>query len=66
MEALTNKIAHPATVALRQSAQAGGDAGAVDAIRRAFGLDEEPAHEERSAAALVGLEAASGRKAAQE
>lgn len=43
MEALTNKIAHPATVAIKQTAQAGGDPGAVDTIKRAFGVDDAAA-----------------------
>lgn len=40
MEALTNKIAHPATIAIKESAQEGGDPASVDAVRRAFGIDE--------------------------
>jgi glutamyl-tRNA reductase len=41
MQSLTNKIAHPATVALRSSAQMENGPAALDAIRRAFGLEEE-------------------------
>lgn len=37
MQALTNKIAHPATIAIKASAGA-----ELDAIRRAYGLEESP------------------------
>jgi len=40
-EALTNKIAHPATVAIKQSVQSGGDPGALDTIRKTFGIETE-------------------------
>ena len=39
MGSLTNKIAHPATVALK-AASASEDGAAADAIRRAFGVEE--------------------------
>ena len=39
-EALTNKIAHPATVAIKQSVQTGGDPAALDTIRKTFGIEE--------------------------
>ncbi len=54
MESLTNKIAHPATVTIKLSAQSGGDPGAVDTIRRAFGLEETS--EEPHPAPLLGKE----------
>ncbi len=41
MQAMTNKIAHPATVALKSSAEGENGPAALDAIRRAFGLDAE-------------------------
>jgi len=50
MEALTNKVAHPATMAIKQCAQPDGDPGAIDTIRRAFGLDGTAAGEESIAA----------------
>jgi len=42
-EALTNKIAHPATVAIKAQAQEGADPGSLDTIRKAFGLAEPAA-----------------------
>jgi len=39
-EALTNKIAHPATSAIKQSVQDGGDPAALLTIRKTFGIDE--------------------------
>lgn len=45
MQAVTNKIAHPATVAIKASAQEEAGPAALDAIRRAFGLeDSAPDH----------------------
>jgi glutamyl-tRNA reductase len=41
MQSLTNKIAHPATVALKSSAGTENGPAALDAIRRAFGLEDE-------------------------
>ena len=42
MQGLTNKIAHPATVAIKSAPEAEDGAAALDAIRRAFGLEEFP------------------------
>jgi glutamyl-tRNA reductase len=42
MQAITNKIAHPATFAIRDAAGAEDGSAALDAIRRAFGLEESP------------------------
>lgn len=41
LTSLTNKIAHPATVAIKSSVEAEDGAAALDAIRRAFGLEDE-------------------------
>lgn len=41
MQGLTNKIAHPATVAIKSAPEAEDGAAALHAIRRAFGLNEE-------------------------
>ena len=41
MQALTNKIAHPATVAVKSASEASDAAAALDTIRRAFGVEEE-------------------------
>jgi glutamyl-tRNA reductase len=40
MQAITNKIAHPATFAIREAAGSEGGSAGLDAIRRAFGLEE--------------------------
>ena len=40
MQAVTNKIAHPATQAIKASAQDDAGPAALDAIRRAFGLED--------------------------
>jgi glutamyl-tRNA reductase len=40
MEAVTNKVAHPAIMTIKQGAHATDSAAAFDTIRRAFGLDE--------------------------
>ena len=43
MQSLTGKIAHPATVAIKAAPEEGDAAAALDAIRRAFGLEDDPA-----------------------
>ena len=42
MQAVTNKIAHPATQAIKASAEEEAGPAALDAIRRAFGLEDGP------------------------
>ncbi len=42
MQSLTGKIAHPATVAIKAAPEEGDAAAALDAIRRAFGLEDDP------------------------
>lgn len=41
MQSLTNKIAHPATVALKAGAHSESGPAELDAIRRAFGLEDD-------------------------
>ncbi|MCW3058195.1 MAG: Glutamyl-tRNA reductase [Capsulimonas sp.] len=41
MESLTNKIAHPAIVAIKSSATETGDSAALETIRQVFGLERE-------------------------
>ncbi|MGO8671847.1 MAG: glutamyl-tRNA reductase [Capsulimonadaceae bacterium] len=39
LEALTNKIAHPAMVTIKESVRPGGNPGALETVRRAFGVE---------------------------
>lgn len=48
-EAVTNKVAHPAIMTIKQGAHASDSAAMFDTVRRAFGLDEAEAAEDRSA-----------------
>ena len=50
MEAMTNKIAHPATIAIKETALS-GDTAAIDTIRRTFGLAEPAVERAQPAAA---------------
>jgi len=41
MEAVTNKIAHPATVAIKSAATSTDSAAAFETVRRTFGIDDD-------------------------
>ena len=61
MQALTNKIAHPAIQAIKSGAQADAAPAALEAIRRAFGLEDADANPSRPhPSAVVHAEAETG------
>ena len=60
MQAVTNKIAHPATQAIKASAQEDADPAALDAIRRAFGLEDNAGERTQAPAHRAPSEAGAG------